>query len=167
MAYHSYLVSSAGETATLRKDILDLEKSIHQHKKIVQFQTVPSQYLPKNLAFINHPTQSTINESFLRKYKELFLQHLATVIEVNTVTLELKKARLHVSQQQQQATQSTPPPLKPMTTTQPNKKTATYSEQQVTGGKRKQPSPNPQQNKRQKTMDHFLVRGPKKDPKIT
>ena len=140
MAYHLYLVSSAGETATLRKDILDLEKSIHQHNKIVQFQTVPSQYLPKNLAFINHPTQSTINESFLR---ELFLQHLATVIEVNTVTLELKKARLHVSQQQQ-ATQSTPPSLKPTTTTQPKKKTAAYSEQQVIGGKRKQPSPNPQ-----------------------
>ena len=127
---------------------------------------MPSQYLPKNLAFINHLTQSTINESFLRKYKELFLQHLATVIEVNTVTLELKKARLHVSQQQQ-ATQSTTPPLKPTTTTQPNKKTATYPEQQVTGGKRKQPTPNPQQNKRQKTMDHFLVRGQKKDPRIT
>ena len=166
MAYHLYLVSLAGETAILRKDILDLEKSIHQHKKIVQFQTVPSQYLPKNFAFINHPTQSTINESFLCKYKELFLQHLATVIEVNTVTLELKKARLRVSQQQQ-AIQSTPPPLKPTTSTQPNKKTATYSEQQVTGGKRKQPSPNPRQNKRQKTMDHFLVRGPKKDPRIT
>ena len=165
MTYHLYLVSSAGETATLRKDILDLEKSIRQHKKIVQFRTVPSQYLPKDLAFINHPTQSIINESFLCKYKELFLQHLATVIEVNTVTLELKKARLHVSQQQQ-ATQSTPPPLKPTTTTQPNKKTTIYFEQ-VTGVKRKQPSPNPQQNKQQKTMDHFLVRGPKKVLRIT
>ena len=65
MAYHLYLVSSAGETATLRKDILDLEKSIHQHKKIVQFQTVPSQYLPKNLAFINHPTQNTMSRFYI------------------------------------------------------------------------------------------------------
>ena len=166
MAYHLYLVSSAGETATLRMDILDLEKSICQHKKIVQFQTVPSQYLPKNLAFINHPTKSTINELFLRKYKEVFLQRLATVIEINAVTLELKKARLQVSQKQQ-ATQSTTPPLKPTITTQPNKKTAAYSEQQVTGVKRKQPLLNPQQNKRQKTMDHFLVRGQKKVPRIT
>ena len=61
----------------------------------MEYKTIPKKHLPNQLPYIHHPTDSQLNK-FYREYKTLYFKHLEKVIEANTVTLQLKKARLQV-----------------------------------------------------------------------
>uniref|UniRef100_A0A1X7U709 Reverse transcriptase domain-containing protein n=1 Tax=Amphimedon queenslandica TaxID=400682 RepID=A0A1X7U709_AMPQE len=63
---------------------------------MTQFETIPPEYLPRNQAIIDHTSKSAINRSFLSDCKKLFMEHLTTVIQVNTITLEIKLSYWHV-----------------------------------------------------------------------
>lgn len=75
----------------LQKDIIHLEKTLHHQKYLQQSNDVPSNYQPKKFL---QTANTQLQEEFNRQFKRLFLNHLTTVVNDNTVTLQLKKIRL-------------------------------------------------------------------------
>ena len=166
----------------LDEEIKQLDNTIKRQKKSLEYKTIPKKHLPKQLPYIHHPTDSQLNNKFYREYKTLYFKHLEKAIEANTITLQLKKARLQVeatnhhlhtniqttintddnSTSQSTSTftdldkQETPTKDKKEDTSQPNK-----------GRKRKRHEEN-QQNKKQKTItDYFLAKHTRTPPNIT
>ena len=75
-------------------EIKELEHDLKKFKKISDFQSIPPDFLPKKLPKIHHPSEKDLNNQFAQEYSILFFTHLHKVVRINSLTLELKKARL-------------------------------------------------------------------------
>ena len=179
---------------SLKREIATLEKLITFQSKILQHGTIPVKHHPESLPLINHPSQTLLNKEFLQDYKTLYLKHLNSVIEANTVTLNLKKARLQSSNKKDyhhQPQPNTPPTqtssFQPQPNTPPIKNNSLQTQHdtlpitqansryeavkdasslRILPQKRKLP-PSTVPRKRQTTMDAFLGKGNPKPPNIT
>ena len=180
------LTSSVDLKAETESEITLLEDLITFQNTLLKHGTIPTKYKPKQLPKVLHPTQKQLETTFFDSYKVLFHNYVSSAIELNTITLRVKKARLQQSSttetrthhqpltmapEQKQAaepTQATRP--SPSTTASVPDNISTKTLKPTTGRKRKdQPIEYPKQKKqkRQATMDRFLGKGSQQTTGIT
>ncbi len=76
---------------TLKTATSRLERTLRYQNHLVQSQTIPKNYSPKNYLETDN---IQLQNKFDHQFKELFLNHLSDVVNENTIALELKRARL-------------------------------------------------------------------------
>jgi hypothetical protein len=90
-------------------DVKSTEKIINFQKKILATKNIPKKFKPQQYPSILHPQKDILFNNFITNFEKLFLEHLAEIIKLNEITLEVQKARL--------LSTTTPIPTEPSTST--------------------------------------------------
>ena len=89
--HHHFLVNP---DVVNERQVKGLEKLIEYQKKVLKSNMIPAKFKPRQLLEIAHPAQQQIEEAFLKEYEYIFQRYLSSAIEMNDITLSIKKARL-------------------------------------------------------------------------
>ena len=73
----------------MKQAITKLEKTLSRQQHLLNQQTIPNKYPPKERLLCY---DETVDSTFLNDYKNLFLHHLQKVVQANMILLEIKKA---------------------------------------------------------------------------
>ena len=91
------ITSSVDLKAEIESEVALLEELITFQSTLLKHGTIPTKYRPKQLPKILHPTQKQLEATFSNSYKVLFHNYVSSAIELNTITLTVKKVRLQQS----------------------------------------------------------------------
>ena len=177
------LTSSIDLKAEIKIEVALLEELITFQSTLLKHGTIPTKYKPKQLPKILHPTHKQLEVTFFNSYKVLFHNYVSSAIELNTITLTVKKARLQQSSTTEACTHHQPltsateqkefakptqtTVLSPNTTASVPVNISTSALKQTAGRKRKDQLTEYPKQKRQATMDCFLGKGSQQTTEIT
>lgn len=78
----------------LKTSINKLEKSLKYQQSIKTHKIIPNKHKPAHKLIIAQPNDDALQSSFNKDFNKIYFTHLNRVIISNSITLEVKKARL-------------------------------------------------------------------------